>query len=331
MAIDAEESFDWQAPIRGTRYTTSCMRNIPDLHEIIGAYGVVPAYLLTYPILEDPDLVRILRREQECGNCVLGIQLHTWVTPPYGEDLDHRTSFAGNLQPGLEERKLVSLKRKFIECFGHDPLLYRGGRYGLGADTALLLEKHGFTVDTSIAPRTNFDREGGPDYSDFEYQLFWFGERRNILEAPLCRSVVGWSGSMASKLYRSANSPKSSPNLVLAALTRLHCAERITLSPEGNDFPAMRRLADGLAARGQNVLTLSFHSSSLEIGGSPYVQSRADLHAFYDRLSAILDYLASGLGVTFTDLQHLADHLLPPGDPPGAAALATVRGQEPAL
>ena len=72
----------------------------------------------------------------------------------------------------------------------------------------------------------------------------------------------------------------------------------------------MRRLVNGLCARGQTILALSFHSSSLEVGGNPYVMARADLHAFYDRLSAVLDYLANGLNFGFADILRVPDHLL---------------------
>jgi hypothetical protein len=77
------------------------------------------------------------------------------------------------------------------------------------------------------------------------------------------------------------------------------CAERITLSPEGNDADAAGRLVASLLGRGQKVLALSLHSSSLSIGQNPYVRSRADLHGFYDQLSAIMDMLAGRYGVEF--------------------------------
>ncbi len=312
LVIDAEESFNWESPVRGTAYTTSCMRNIGELHRLVGAYGLVPAYLLTYPVLEDIDVVRNLRRQVGNGACVLGVQLHPWVTPPFGDEVGTRFSFSGNLRSDLEERKLVTLKSKFVERFGYEPLVYRSGRYGVSRDTAGLLERHGFAVDTSLAPRTTFDAEGGPDTTALDYELFWFGKERNLLEVPLCRSVVGWAGLAADRLYRSLNRSRAAHSLVSAVLSRSRCAERVTLSPEGNDFPAMRRLANGLCARGQTILALSFHSSSLEVGGSPYVMARADLHAFYDRLSAVLDYLASALGFGFADILHVPDYLLDP-------------------
>ena len=314
LAIDAEEDFDWDSPIRGTSNSTSHMRNVRVLETILGAYGIVPTYLLTFPVLEDADVVRIIRRQLDRGTCAVGIQLHPWVTPPFNEAPSHRVSFPGNLDTDLEERKLIALKAKFIECFGHAPTAYRAGRYGLGEHTPLLLEKHGFAIDTSIAPRTSFTAEGGPDHTGYDCNLFWFGKERRLLEVPLCRSIVGWAGQYAPMLYR-ALARSSSPSGLLSILARLRCAERITFSPEGNDVPAMRRLARGLVARNQAVLALSFHSSSLQVGRNPYVQSKAELHAFYDRLSAILDHLASGLSFRFAGLAQLPDFLAQPGPP----------------
>lgn len=318
LVIDAEESFNWETPVRGTAYTTSCMRNTGELHRIVGAYGLVPTYLLTYPMLEDVDVVRTLRHQVGKGRCALGVQLHPWVTPPFSNDIGTRYSFSGNLRSDLEERKLVCLKSRFVECFGYEPLVYRGGRYGVSLDTAGLLEKHGFAIDTSLAPRTTFDAEGGPNTTALDYGLFWFGKQRNLLEVPLCRSVVGWAGLAAGRLYCYLNKSWAAHSPVSAMLSRSRCAERITLSPEGNDFPAMRRLINGLCARGQTILALSFHSSSLEVGGNPYVTTRADLHMFYDRLSAVLDHLASDLNFSFARILQVPDHLLdaPPVPPP---------------
>lgn len=311
LVVDAEESFDWRAPVRGTAYTTSGMRNVRDLHRITSVHGVVPAHLLTYPLLEDPGVVSLLRDQVERGLCILGLQMHTWVTPPFDTDVGAQYSFSGNLRANLEEQKLIALKARFVECFGYEPVVYRSGRYGLSGQTATLLEKHGFIIDTSVAPRTTAEPEGGPDYSEFDYGLFWFGERRNLLEMPLCRSVVGWGGLPAQTLYRSAVTSWAPRSDIPGVLARSRCIERITLSPEGNDLMAMRRLVRGLCARGQTVLALSFHSSSLEIGGSPYVTSKAELHEFYDRLSGVLDWLAHSMDFKFTDILQVPNHLEP--------------------
>ena len=309
IVVDAEEDFDWLNPAFGTSHSTANMRHIRVLQDIAGAYGLAPAYLLTYPILEVPEVVQALRRRLERGECELGVQLHPWVTPPHDVGSAAETSFAGNLAPELERRKLMELVRKFTECFGMAPRMYRAGRYGLGEHSADLLEELGFTIDTSLAPRTTFAGEGGPDFSGYDYRPFWFGRQGRLLEVPLCREVVGWGGALAPGLYRAVSAPGLAGLRAQAVVTRLRCAERITLSPEGNDLAAMARLVRRLHGAGHRLFVLSFHSSSLAVGRNPYVQTRADMHAFYDRLSGILDLMADRYAMRFTSLSRLPGFL----------------------
>jgi hypothetical protein len=312
VAIDAEEDFDWLQPLAATSHNTSCMHQLGDLQSIMAAYGAGPTYLLTYPVLRDPDAVRSLRRYHERGACTLGLQLHTWVTPPLEGADTIATSYAGNLPPELEEAKLLALTGEFVRCFGVQPVVFRSGRYGVSAVTAALLEKHGFTVDASIAPRTDFTDEDGPDFSGFEFAPFWFGAERRLLEVPLCRSVVGWAGGLGRAAYRGLAQPRRA-GLWMSLLTRSRAAERITLSPEGSSLADMRRLVRGLLGRGGGLLPLSFHSSSLAIGQNPYVRSKAELHAFYDSLSGAMAYLADEVGCRFVALEQLPPLMRPAG------------------
>jgi hypothetical protein len=317
LAIDAEEDFDWLQPWAGTPYDTRCMQDLGQLQTIAAAYKLKPLYLLTYPVLQDGDAVRELRRYVDRGECLVSVQLHGWVTPPLRGSTDDRTSFVGNLPPAVEEEKLVHLIAAFRARFGERPRVFRSGRYGLGASTPQLLERHGFDVDVSVAPRTQFTIQGGPDFSAMDCTPFWFGETRRVLEVPLCRSVVGWGGRLARDIYLAGDAgdrgrPAAWRRSVLSLLGGLRAAERVTLSPEGNDLPAMRRLVRRLLARGERVLTVSFHSSSLRPGRSPYVRTARDLHLFYDRLSALLHFLADDAGCRFTDLSALPGLLADP-------------------
>lgn len=311
LIVDAEEDFDWDHPVQGTVYTTEHIRHINVLHDILDSYSATPTYLLTYPVLDDADAVRVLRREYDRGRCDLGIQLHPWVTPPFEDGTERQESYSGNLGAGLEERKLLCLIARFEAVFGRRPVVYRAGRYGLGRRTGALLEELGFRVDTSIAPRTDFSSEGGPDYRHIDCNPFWFGTERRLLEVPLCRSIIGWSGTLAPAVYRATAGNRKDGARALGILTRARCVERITLSPEGNDFNAMRRLALALMARGQRVFALSFHSSSLYPGRNPYVRTRADLHEFYDRLSAVLTFMAEMMRAEFVTTSHLPERLAP--------------------
>ena len=307
LIVDAEEDFNWSRPVEGTAYSTACMHAIGPLQEILAAYDLPPTYLLTYPVLEDADAVRLLRRQLDRGRCEVGVQMHPWVNPPFGTGLDRRLSFPLNLPAVVEEAKIVRLTEKFTAVFGFPPRVFKAGRYGVGGQTVALLERLGFLIDTSIAPRTDLGAEGGPDFFAYDVRPFWFGTSRRLLELPVCRDIVGWAGALAPELYRPFAGP--GPSLPRAVLSWLRIAERITLSPEGNDTAAMRRLIRGQKAADQRVLTLSFHSSSLAVGHNPYVQSYKELHMFYDRLSAVLDGLARRPETRFAAVPELAQLL----------------------
>ncbi len=303
LIVDAEEDFNWSRPVEGTAYSTACMHAIGPLQEILSGYALPPTYLLTYPVLEDPAAIRLLRRHHDRGACQLGVQMHPWVNPPFGTGTDRRFSFPLNLPATIEEAKIVRLTERFAAAFGFPPRVFKAGRYGIGPGTVALLERLGFRVDTSIAPRTDFGAEGGPDFSAFDTAPFWFGATHRLLEVPVCREVVGWLGPAAPAVYRPLTGPRTAPARSLLAWAR--GAERVTLSPEGNDAAAMRRLIRGIRAGGQRLLTVSFHSSSLAVGHNPYVRSDRDLHVFYDRLSEVLDGLARQADVSFAGVLDL--------------------------
>ena len=305
VIVDTEEDFDWNDPVEGTNQETSYLSHIADLQMIWKSHRIKPTYLLTYPVLENTAFVYRLRRLLEAGHCSLGVQLHPWVTPPFEGRRNVASSFAGNLAIGLEVAKIERLTTKFIDCFGYRPKTFRAGRYGLGPHTPELLEELGFEIDTSVAPRSSMVDKQGPDFSQYEFQAFWFGRSRAVLELPLCRSIIGWGGAAGVALYQALDGTKRQSNRALGLLAACRVAERITLSPEGNDVGAMRRLVRGLQGRGSTVLPVSFHSSSLWPGHNPYVRDKADLHRFYDRLSAILVYLAEGAGCHFVAAEDL--------------------------
>jgi len=93
----------------------------------------------------------------------------------------------------------------------------------------------------------------------------------------------GFAGALA------ANGPAAYPVLagpmgmrfhVPGIFARLGLIERITLTPEGIDHAAHRRLTRSLLAQGCKVFCFTYHSLSLEPGHTPYVRDRDDLAAF---------------------------------------------------
>ena len=188
-------------------------------------------------------------------------------------------------------------------------MVYKAGRYGLGRSTAGLLENEGFLVDTSLIPRTRYTDAGGPNFAKFDYGPFWFGKRRRLLELPVTRALTGLLANAVPGLYDLTERKAFRSMRAAGLLARTGLMERITLSPEGSDLPAMRRLMRTLLKRGERIFTFSYHSPSLEPGNTPYVRSQHDLAVFLDRISGFLSFFRDELGGMFLTVKELHDQL----------------------
>lgn len=287
VTIDTEEDFDWDAPFARTGYR---LGSVPALAECQGYFeraGVMPIYLVDWPIVTDDRAAEILGTAQQAGRCEIGAQLHPWVTPPHDEEVGARNSYTGNLPPGLQRAKMTALRDAIRDRFGIQPTAYRAGRYGLGSETAAMLAELGFRCDTSV--RSGFDyRAGhGPDYRDAPLHPWWVRTGQGaVLEMPVTTVFGGLFGRAGRWLYHRTSSNSH------AALARLGLAERIALTPEG--IPAERACVaiDIAIDLCLPVLNFSFHSPSLQPGNTPYVRTPADLDLFYRWWDVVLEHLA---------------------------------------
>ena len=204
-----------------------------------------------------------------------------------------------------------------------------------GRVTAGLLEDEGFLVDTSLIPRTRYTEAGGPDFSTFDYGPFWFGVRRRLLELPVTRALTGLMADAIPSVYGMAERKPLRSLRAPGLLARAGLLERITLSPEGSDLPAMLRLTRALLKRGERIFTLSYHSPSLEPGNTPYVRTHRDLAMFLDRISGFLSFFQDQLGGVFLTVKELHDQLragtLASDGPQPPAASVLVQGSNRCL
>ena len=315
IIVDAEEEFHWGRPFSARNNATASIRYQKRAHDVFSAYDARPTYLVTYPIASDPSATAVLRDYLADGRCDIGAQLHPWVTPPFEEGNEERHSFPGNLSPTLERDKLHRLAEAVRSSFSLEPTAYKAGRYGFGPNTAALLEEEGFLVDTSVIPRTRYSDVGGPDFSAFDYAPFWFGKPRRLLELPVTRALTGALAAAAPSIYGLADRRPLRSVRAAGLLARAGLMERITLSPEGSDLPAMLRLTRALLQRGERIFTFSYHSPSLEPGNTPYVRSPRDLAVFLDRISGFLAFFRDELGGIFLTVRELHDMLKARGLP----------------
>lgn len=292
VVVDTEEEFDWHAPVSRARTSVSAMRHIGRVQEIFDRFGVVPTYVVDYPVATQPagfePLAGILSR----GGCTVGAHLHPWVTPPLDEEVSGPNSFMCNLDTALQRAKVGLLCEAIEQHLGTRPRLFKAGRYGLDRATVGVLDELGFETDGSVCPRFDFSLEGGPSFAELDSWPFWLSPR--LLELPCTVDYTGWAGALRPGLHRLAS---GLPRLKgVGVLARAGAANRIMLSPEGSTLDEMTALTTALVSRGQRFFTLSFHSPSVEPGHTPYVRSRQDLEVFLRTLDQFLEFFVTRVG-----------------------------------
>ena len=278
LTVDTEEEFDWRVPLGRTTHRIDSISRLRKFQQFCEGRGVVPVYLVDYPIATSPLAAELLRGALDDGRAEIGVQLHPWVNPPNEEEVNQFNSFAGNLPVHLERAKLIKLHETILRNFGHAPLIYRAGRYGIGPNTAAILREAGIAIDTSARARFDYSASGGPDFRDLPILPWWVGEPGNLLELPLTTVFSGLLRRLGPWLYPlTACIPK-----LRGLLSHLGLLERIPLTPEGVTVREALRAVDIAVSAGLPVLVLSFHSPSLVPGHTPYVRSEADLDELYD-------------------------------------------------
>ncbi len=227
--------------------------------------GVVPVYLVDWPIAQSPLAAEILRAPLAAGKAEIGVQLHPWVNPPFEEEVTPHNSYAGNLAPELEGAKFRNLRDAIERNFGVAPTIYRAGRYGIGPNTAGLLRKGGVAIDTSVRAKFDYSSQGGPNYRRHPLTPYWLDEDRQLLELPLTTVFWGMLRRQGDWLYPALWRVPS----LRGVLARVNLLERIPLTPEGVSVDEAIRGIDIALDDQLPLLVFSFHSPSLRRGTRP--------------------------------------------------------------
>ena len=296
VIIDTEEEFDWSRPVDSANRAVTSIAAQHRAQAVFQRYGIVPTYVIDHPVASTPSAIAHLREYFDDGACEIGAHLHPWVSPPFEEPVNTYNSYPGNLPPALEREKLSRLTETITENFGQRPSVYKAGRYGVGASTANILEELEYDVDVSVVPYTDFSDDGGPDFTDCDDRLRWFGNHRQLLEIPLSVGFAGLAAGFGPALYPATMKPTSCRLRVPGIMARSRMLERIRLTPEGIDHAAHRRLTRSLMRQGQRIFSFTYHSPSLEAGHTPYVRNEDELAAFIDCIERYCDWFINDLG-----------------------------------
>lgn len=289
VTVDTEEEFDWDAPLDRRKHSLLTVPTLRKFQQFCEGFGVVPVYLVDYPVADNPAAPEVLGQAVADHRAEIGIQLHPWVSPPFNEEVNEFNSYAGNLPIELEREKFMRLRDRIDRAFGAAPQVYRAGRYGLGPNTAALLQEAGIPVDTSVRSRFDYSGKGGPNYREHPLRPYWADEQRRLLELPLTTVYWGPLRQLGNVIYPHLWRAPS----VRGVLARTGMLERIPLTPEGVTAEEALRGVDIAIDEGLPVLVFSFHSPSLAPGHTPYVRNDDDLDALYDWWRTLFTHLAS--------------------------------------
>lgn len=284
--VDTEEEFDWTKPRSRAETGTSHIQYLTEFQALADAHGIEPCYLIDWPVADTPSAAEVIAKLVAGGNATVGTQLHAWVNPPFDEEVNTFNSFAGNLPIELERAKLTALTERIEQAVGVRPQVYRAGRYGVGANTAVLLNELGYRADVSVRPHFDYSHEGGPNFVKADSRPYWVGWGGELLELPLGVAFTGSLRRFGRWLYGRRK------GRWVAGLARAGMVSRVALTPE--DMPAgdVKDAIDAMLDDGLRYLSFSFHSPSVAPGHTPYVRNSAELSEFYRWWDVILAHLA---------------------------------------
>ena len=296
IGVDTEADDQWSRSGRDRLEVKNAAR-LPALQALCDEYGVRPTYLVTHEMASRPESASILGALARSGRCEIGAHLHPWSSPPFRpEDLAAHT-YPHNLPPPLLEKQLIELTDTIQKAIGARPTTYRAGRNGFDGGTLPILERLGYTVDTSVDPLFNERRKGGmvfagapvtpyhPSYDDVRRP----GTSR-VLEVPITAATDPPLPKMLERAYASL------PAIPYRGALRRLGIRPVWLRPSYTSRERMIAFASRLHERGAPCFNIIFHSSELLPGGSPYTPDAASVERFLADLRALLEHTTRHLG-----------------------------------
>jgi hypothetical protein len=294
VTIDTEVDYDSQWRISNPTAFSSVLKGIPGaLTPLFERHGVIPTYLLSPEVIEEPACVRVLR--ELGGRAELGTHLHPEFIEPerrlFRHNMGGQQALAVQRQypADVEAGKLEQLTARFSEAFGRQPTAFRAGRYGMSGETLRILAELGYAVDSSVTPGLTWDYDGAVvDYQDWAPGPAWIETASGrILELPISIRPAGRLASMARAL-------PIIPRRVKATRVFERLAGYQWLRPSWNTGNDLVRFAQESP---EQMLVLMLHSTEIIAGASPYAASSGDVRRIVGAMDTLFAYWkASGHG-----------------------------------
>jgi hypothetical protein len=252
------------------------------LAPLFATYGAKATYLLSPEVLRDERCVEELRKLETSSE--LGTHLHGEYAEPDAWEPDLTKDFQRDYEPEVERQKLTYLTDSFIRAFGHQPMSFRAGRFGIGSSSIPILESLGYLVESSVTPHMDWAQAGAPGLS-FEgsptqpYRPDPIDPARpgdaKILEVPVTikKRLVNALPIIGKRIDPHWLRPTRGT------------AERLVRVAE-DEIADARRAAPGRPV----ILNAMFHNVEVVPDTSPYAATDEEARGILDRLKRLLDF-----------------------------------------
>lgn len=295
IVIHTEEEFDWSGGFNSANNQVNHGKELTSFCQQIINLGAKVTLAMDYAFVDSKQGQAVIAHYQtQTADIEFATHLHPWVNPPIevnNQNISEIDSYPGNLPYQAEYEKLRLLTEKITQFAGYQPTTYLAGRYGIGRNTNAILSSLGYNLDISISPFSDFTHQAGPNFSQFNNDIF---STNTILNWPHTTAITSLAGIL-NKFYH--QNPEKFEQYQKGRLTsivnKLLRVKRQRLSPEGFTFTDMKKMTQAQRKLGQEYFIFSFHSPSVKLGLTPYVNNTEKLETFYKSTLAYLNWFKS--------------------------------------
>lgn len=299
VTIDTEED-NW-GDFNTDTYQCTNIQKIPELQRVFDKYNIIPTYLISYPVANDPISANILKDIAQKRRCEIGMHCHPWNTPPVEEKRNKCNSMLCNLPKELVYKKMSFLHETIKKNFGLIASSFRAGRWGYGDSVAAALNQLNYQVDSSVFPMTDWSKDYGPDFSNIGPTPYRFhstsiyenNKNGKMTEIPATVGFLHQNISLCVKIDKFLNHHFLRKIKMRGILRKLRIFKKIYLSPETSSFQDMIKISNYFLKKDVGILNLFFHSTSLKKGLSPFVRSEKQEIIFLKNLEKYFQYTKS--------------------------------------
>ena len=294
ITIDTEGDNLWRQTTK--TITTDNAQFLPRFQSLCESYGLRPTYLTDYEMATAKSF-------QEFGRDILarnvgeiGMHLHAWNTPP----LIPLTKNDYLNKPYLIEyptnvirEKIAFMTRLLKDTFSVKIISHRSGRWGLNSTYARLLLDHGYRIDCSVTPYTNWRsnlgdpaQNGGTDFSNFPRNAYFMDLDDISLPGDSLLLEVPVTILPRHIRIRQAMFPflKKTP-MGLRGLD--YVLRTYWLRPTGKNLTNLLGIVRHVLHHECTHLEFMLHSSELMPGGSPSFATAEAIERLYDHLNVL--------------------------------------------